>query len=326
MCCEERPAAEAGPDRARQTQPVSVIVLTYEHFSQLYSTLDTVAVQDYPDIELIISDDASGSFPREDIDSWAAAHVREGLRVSARQNRENMGTVAHANAAAKQARGQYIKFLSPGDGFFAPDSLRRLVSAAAAGGARVTTSCAMVCDGSFDRPCYRFPLAKYERFLTEATTEQLYTAVLAANILSAVGTLFRRDFFAGGGFDEGYRYLDDWPTWLEILGKGERICFYDAVTAFYMLGGVSSRAGTAFDAPLLRNDMIKCLEEKVLPQIGRLTWRQRQITMCRYYQLSRPDRLWTRPALLAVACGLEMKKRAKSLYIGLMGRLRRPKR
>ena len=116
MHCEERPAAKTRPDQTLQPQPVSVIVLTYEHFSQLYSTLDTVAAQDYPDIELIVSDDASSSFPQEDIDAWAVAHAREGLHVSVRRNRENIGTVAHANVAAKQAQGQYIKFLPPGDG------------------------------------------------------------------------------------------------------------------------------------------------------------------------------------------------------------------
>lgn len=38
---------------------ISLIVLTYRFFSGIYNTLDSIFEQDYPSIELIISDDGS---------------------------------------------------------------------------------------------------------------------------------------------------------------------------------------------------------------------------------------------------------------------------
>ena len=46
---------------------VSCITTTYKKFDYLYQTLDSVFMQDYPNIEIIIGDDGSPDFPEKKI-------------------------------------------------------------------------------------------------------------------------------------------------------------------------------------------------------------------------------------------------------------------
>ena len=45
-------------------------MLTYKKFDYLYEALDSVFIQDYPNIEIIIGDDCSPEFPRKEIDQY----------------------------------------------------------------------------------------------------------------------------------------------------------------------------------------------------------------------------------------------------------------
>lgn len=320
---------EGGEKKQNRVFPlVSVIVPTYRHFENLYQTLGTVVTQSYPNIELIISDDASESFPAEDIRAWLADNAGNDIRVCIRQNRENLGTVANANLAAKEAKGELIKLLPPGDGFSSDDSLLRLVSAAEKTDARVLTSCSLVCKERFENVCYRYPLIKYDRLLTRGTAARLYSVLLYENILCAVGAIYKRAFFEEGGFDEKYRYLDDWPTWLFLLRRGERIGLLNEVTVYYMLGGISTECGTAYNSELLKDDMIRCIENEVLPYMDRIPRYKRKLMLYRYYRLRQPEQLRAHPVLLIVGCGLRIKEylveHLLKLLIWLKCRMHRP--
>mgnify|MGYP000424525881 CR=1 FL=1 len=48
----------------KKIQKVSVIILTYNQMDYLYDAIKSVLNQDYPNIELIVSDDASCNFQK----------------------------------------------------------------------------------------------------------------------------------------------------------------------------------------------------------------------------------------------------------------------
>lgn len=81
------------------TEPMfSVIVLCYRHFEYLFTAIDSVLTQDYPNIELIISDDGSADFPYKEIETYINARKHSNItRTIIRQQKENSGTVRHLN-------------------------------------------------------------------------------------------------------------------------------------------------------------------------------------------------------------------------------------
>ena len=97
----------------------SVITLTYAHFNHLKETILSVCAQDYHDIEYIICDDGSKSFPEEQIIKWIEDNKGPNLRqYKILRQAENVGTVRNINHAYSHASGDYFINLSCGDVFF----------------------------------------------------------------------------------------------------------------------------------------------------------------------------------------------------------------
>lgn len=257
----------------KQEMPlVSLIILTYRNFHQIEKTLHTILMQDYPNKEVIISDDGSETF----LDIAEQEQIRllcksKNTPVLILQNAHNLGIVQHSNAAAKRCKGQYIKFLPPGDGFLDKGSLSRMVAFALEQDTQIVTSPSYVCKGSFQNICYEYPSKRKCKALRNARPEKLFRKIAAKNFISAIGTMYRKDFFENGGYDCKYRHLDDWPTWLQQYRAGRRIPCMERPTVLYMLGGISSSGGNAFDSELLRDDLRTCYEKEILPYKKRMS-------------------------------------------------------
>lgn len=239
---------------------VTVIVLTYGSFEVLERTLRSVEEQTFPIDALIVSDDGSG----EELPPALQKHFP---KVQFRMNENNVGTVAHMNAAVRETQSEYIKFLAGGDMFSDPQALETLVKFAKGENALAVTSQAMVCTEELDHRLYLFPGGRAEK-LKGPGVVQFHTLAIS-NLISAPGTLFHSSFFARlGGFDESYRLLEDWPTWLRLTREGYAIPFLDQLTCLHAVGGISSKNLDAYHAPRLKEDMLLCYEKEILPYIG----------------------------------------------------------
>ena len=86
---------------------VSVITLAYNSMETIFETIDSVLMQDYPEIEMIVADDHSAEFDEEKIIAYI--ETRKGQNIvnyQVYQNRENLGTVKNINNAIKRATGE----------------------------------------------------------------------------------------------------------------------------------------------------------------------------------------------------------------------------
>lgn len=246
---------------------VDVPILTFGNYSGLEQTIDSILSQRYPIRTIVLSDDGSN----QPIPSRLIRRLEEGpARVIVRNGTENLGTVAHANTVARLTDGDYLKFMSPGDAFSDRDALGALIDFAEQTDAPVVTSDCTVCSSDLERKYYNFPGPRRGKWLRSSGRE-LFSVLAQGNIVSAAGILLRRDFFqALGGFDESYRYLEDWPTWLRLAREGRGIPYLPRVTMLYAAGGVSSENGSAFCAPRLQEDMLLCFEKEILPYMDTL--------------------------------------------------------
>lgn len=265
---------------------VSVLVLTYQDFSGLFKTLETILEQEYPLIEVIISDDCSDRFPDEEIAEWVKGAARD-ISIKIRKNPNNLGIVAHSNCAVKECAGQYIKFLPSGDGFCTKDSLTKLISVAEKTDSLMVISPTLVCGQDFTKIYYQYPSKNDVNKLQTTPPKQLFSDIARRNMISAVGTLYKASFFRKPlkGFDECYRNLDDWPTWLATYREGVKIPCLSDPTVYYSLGGMSSKHGTAFDSPLLHDDLLLCIQKEILPYMDMLSTGTRYVSEYRLAML-----------------------------------------
>ena len=275
------------------TASVSVLIVSYGNYSGLEYTVKSVLKQSYPIREIILSDDGSKKpFPKHILGLFKVAPCE----VIIREGTTNLGTTAHLNYIANMSHGTYLKFLAAGDAFASENSLKELVTFAQQWNTAVISSNTEVCSQNLKKKYYEFPgLARGSNL--KCSGDQQFRILAKSNIISAVGTLFHRDFFEEqGGFDESYRLLEDWPTWLRLSKKGDAIPFLDCVTCLQALGGVSTRKCDAYQSEVLRTDMIRCYEQEILPEISRFKKIEQRKIRYRYEELTGRNAriLWVR--------------------------------
>lgn len=245
---------------------VTVIVLTYNNYAGICDTVHSILMQDYPEIEIIISDDGTPNGSVEQIWKVIGNLTEENKqRINIIYQTENLGTVAHANKVASISRGMYIKFLPPGDRFCSYRSLSTLVETMKVTKTHIVTSPALVQNSITGKVVYQFPNKYRLKKMVNHSPQDVFETIARANIISAVGTIYHKEFFKDGGFDCSYKFLDDWPTWLRTLRENKTIGVLNIPTVYYAMDGISNKSGTAFESKLLHDDMLLCYEKEIIP-------------------------------------------------------------
>lgn len=272
---------------------ISVIILTYKQQNYLFDTIKSVLEQDYPSLELILSDDASGCLHEEAVEEYIVTNKKDNLvSYQIRINETNMGTVKHANCVVQCATGKYLKFVPCGDKFFSTDSLSKLYKFAKANDSQITSSIVMVCSEDFSTNYYQYPNAIRSKMLQEYSSEGLFKKLCVSNFIAAISVLFRKDFFDIFNFDERYQLLEDWPLWLQVCRSGTKIYHFNEVTMYYADGGISRKDGDAYASSALRDDMIKCFELDIIPYSQSIGFISKQFIYYKYESLKKKSRLF----------------------------------
>lgn len=113
----------------RDSPLVSVVVPAFKHESFVVPALQSVFDQDYPNIELIVVDDASPDGTAREIGLWAGrrgvASRFNGVRFVS--NPVNAGAHVSLNRGCEMARGHYLALLNSDD-LFHPSRLSKLIA------------------------------------------------------------------------------------------------------------------------------------------------------------------------------------------------------
>ncbi|MBO4864519.1 MAG: glycosyltransferase family 2 protein [Eubacterium sp.] len=236
---------------------VSVITLTYKNYDKLYETIKSVLVQDYSNIEYIISDDASGDFPRDEVESFIKENNKNGIKYKIIVNDNNLGTVKNFNNAIKNTNGDYIFPLSGNDIFFNESVVTDIVKMF------LESKCQMVITSRVNyfenRTTCVYPHIKDIKYIMQMNNNlKKYKALMLSEhygMFIGCNMYYDRNALEKYGlFDEKYRLLEDLPIlekfmWYEKvdLKPGFYSIYHDAKT------GVTLRRHSAH--PLLQKDI-----------------------------------------------------------------------
>lgn len=95
-----------------ETPLVSIVVVSYNHARYIRENLDSIKNQTYPNIELIVADDASPDNSVETFETWLKEN-----NYSAKKNfhQQNTGLATVLNECIEMATGKYIKLIAADD-------------------------------------------------------------------------------------------------------------------------------------------------------------------------------------------------------------------
>ena len=206
---------------------VSVVVGTYNHRAFIGETLDSVLLQTYADLEIIVADDGSTDGTAQIVADYAARHPG---RVLAVLSERNTGIASNYNRGIARVSGKYVAWMG-GDDLMLPDKIRKQVALLEARPDAV--GCyhdAEVFETNGDRALGRFGDlynggARYQDGGVELwLTDGFY--VLPSTVMT------RADATPNHGLDERLKFTNDWLFFIEIFVQG-KCCAIDEVLGRY---------------------------------------------------------------------------------------------
>lgn len=220
-------------DGTEEADLFSVVILAYKSEAYIRYAIDSVLAQTYPAVELIVIDDGSPSFHPAEIAAYMESRGGENIRRTlVLQNPSNLGTVKSANRGLAQARGEYIKLLAADDALYDSTVLSRARRLLDGDGSGILLGRVIKC-GADMRPIGPFR-DEFARALSRRSPREVWRRLCVHNEIAAPGVFFTRSFFRRfGSFDERYRLLEDWPTWLRVVRQGAVIRCGDFDAAKY---------------------------------------------------------------------------------------------
>ncbi len=219
---------------------VSVIIVTYNSSQFIEEALESVSVQTWDEIELVITDDCSVDDTVEICRNWLNANKNRFLRTKIIESAVNSGVPANANRGLYAATGEWIKFLA-GDDTLKPNSITdNMKHIAARPEIKVLFSRMEVYRNTFEngyliRTTPEGVIHPDSIMAPERSAESQYRMLLLDDRIHYSPTFFihRETLLTVGGFDERFRLLEDYPLWLNLTKNGYKLYFMDKTTVNY---------------------------------------------------------------------------------------------
>ncbi len=190
---------------------VSVICLCHNHARFVRQALDSVWMQTYPNVELLVVDDASTDGSAEVIRRFAA----ENPAVRVFFNEENRGNCRSFNQAFRQSRGEFIIDLAADD-VLGPDRIARQVAGFSGADQRVGVLFhnAVLINADGRRTGTFFPVDQNAKATVAVPEGDLFAELLRHRPVCAPTMMVRRAVLDGlGGYDERLAY-EDFDFWV----------------------------------------------------------------------------------------------------------------
>ena len=222
---------------------VSVIVVTYNSSKTVVETLDSIANQTYPNLELVVSDDCSTDNTVEICREWIEAHKERFVRTELLTVEKNTGVSANMNRAERACKGKWVKPIA-GDDMLLPDCIETYLNYVERNSDAVYVFARMAFFGGDEKN--RISRSKWYTdhagsFFGSSIEEQYDFLTLVGNCVPAASAFYNRASVETLGIvnDERIPFLEDAPKWINLLKKGVHFHYIDEETVKYRLSDTS---------------------------------------------------------------------------------------
>lgn len=117
---------------------VSVIVVSYNASRTILETLESIRLQTYSPLELIIAEDHSTDDTALKCEKWLAENSKRFISSKLIVNEKNLGVSANLNVGIRASSGEWIKVI--GDDVLLPDAIERNVNFASVNNCNIIVS------------------------------------------------------------------------------------------------------------------------------------------------------------------------------------------
>ena len=221
---------------------VTVGIATYNSASFVEETLNSIYVQHYSDIHLIISDDYSTDDTKQLVENWIAKEDVKNrfLSIQFLSVDKNTGVSANCNKIIAASKTGWIKFIA-GDDILLPNCIQDNVNfIIKTPDAKILFSQVEVYNDTFEKENYQrttpeaFPLNLFNH--TFSAKDQFKILCECDRIHFTPSFMFHKSaVLSVGGYDETERLVEDYPMWLKLTKAGFKLDYFHIPTVGYRI-------------------------------------------------------------------------------------------
>lgn len=220
---------------------VSVCVITYNSSRYVIETLESVYAQSWPEIELIVSDDCSTDNTIEICRQWLSTHSSRFEATKIIVSSRNRGISANCNQAMDACHGKWIKSIA-GDDLLLPDCISDYMHFAEINPEANFCFGRMRVFGSDDAKRQSVERMFEREFFDLSASEQYLFLIKNYCPVPAPSYICKRQAVIEYGIrnDERVPYMEDYPKWINITQKGQRLWLLDKDVVKYRISDTST--------------------------------------------------------------------------------------
>lgn len=313
-----------------QNQPLfSFCILSYNNYKYMFEALDSLFRQTYPNIELLISNDASPDFDMAELTQYINDHKRENIRhVFLNDNKTNLGTVRNVELVRSEAKGEYIMYMAADDALYDENVLQRFADEFEERGKEAMVLCGKVamCGHELDDIADWAPDSEGIRAIKTMTCEQMFSRLTHTFTIPTTSTAYRMSVYDKvGPYDEDYFIIEDAPLFIRLAREGIKVHWIDDfIAARHRDGGIShgNTLNLSEGYRRYRYDEITFFKKEVLPYKNRILPQDLKHAMDKWAYIQQAyDKNFVEPFLTPRQRLMRKAKHIPSILLNLLQRL-----
>ena len=225
-------------------------IVCYRNWEYMKETIKSVLTQDYPRIQLIVSDDGSDNFCIEEFEQYIEDHKSDNLiGYVVRHSEHNEGTVRHLNHVLECVEGEYIMLMAADDVLEDSHVLSTYVEVFN----RETEACGVVMGQTALYDVTMTKLLEYyvwpdviDAVNDSEHSDKLLNKLYFLPVIPTTSVCFRRWVMEKyTPFDTDYYLIEDYPFHIKLAEDHVKMHYENFVAARHRDGGISHGAVTA---------------------------------------------------------------------------------
>ena len=248
---------------------VSVILLVYNSAEQLPRALASVFAQDYPRLEIIVTDDGSEEFDAEEVSAYIEKHKTPNIeQFSVISSPVNTGTVANLRRALAVMHGDYYINFGADDAIYRNTVVSEYMETFYLRNWEPLMVCGRL--GMYKEDLLHYirsiPSAEEMRILSMEDPEATLNALASSCPILNVSACMRKDYAEiVDAYDPAYKLYEDYPTFLRMARKGYIPVFINRIMMKHAAGGVANGTKDPVLAETLYRDRQLMWEKEFAP-------------------------------------------------------------
>lgn len=251
----------------------TIVLAHYNQMEYIEEAIKSIMKQDYKNIELIVADDCSPQFNYKKIEKMIKKHNVNNYEYKILSMEKNSGTVKNLNNALNNATGDFIQFFASDDALYNSKVVSRFVEEFKDQTKNIITAQCVMCDHNLKK-VDTYVDAKMAESLNKKGVSALFEMMSEYCIYSAGATVYRTKILKENNlFDEKYKFIEDWASWIKLTRDGEMIYYVDFIAFKHRDGGISHSEYTRSTLPAhvrgYYKDLLEVYKVDVLPYIDK---------------------------------------------------------